>query len=271
MREWSLAKRLTVQVLVSLAIGVVVATIGPFGTYTEFATQDRYLYWIIIIPVNWLQIAIAITLIGQLKIAERMPQFLVVAIGCLIASFPASFEVLWLEGWLRSPYNVEITAWILWPYVLLLSLVIALPLKKYMWYGPSPQEPPDSDQETTAPQATSDSPPFLKRIPGHLGQNLLCVESEDHYLRIHTDAGSDLILYRMSDALSDLEGANGLQVHRSFWVARDAITEVERNGKRVSLKLANGLVVPISRTYLPTVRQAGWLDGAAPRPTAQST
>lgn len=46
---------------------------------------------------------------------------------------------------------------------------------------------------------------------------------EDRYLRIHTDGGSDLILMRLRDAVGELAGADGLQVHRSFWVARAAV------------------------------------------------
>ena len=49
---------------------------------------------------------------------------------------------------------------------------------------------------------------------------LYAIESEDHYLRVHTSAGQELILMRLADAVRELAGVEGLQTHRSWWVAR---------------------------------------------------
>ena len=102
--------------------------------------------------------------------------------------------------------------------------------------------------------------PFLSRIPRGIAGDLLCLRTEDHYLRIHTTAGHDLILFRLKDAISELAGADGMQVHRSYWVARDAVETVEKKGRKTTLILKNGLRVPVSEGHLPTVRVAGWLD-----------
>nr|QQZ51292.1 LytTR family transcriptional regulator DNA-binding domain-containing protein [Phenylobacterium glaciei] len=69
---------------------------------------------------------------------------------------------------------------------------------------------------------------------------------EDHYVRVHTAVRSELILMRLSDAVART-GREGLQVHRSWWVARDAVTEVIRDGRNLRLKLLNGLEVPVAR------------------------
>ena len=82
---------------------------------------------------------------------------------------------------------------------------------------------------------------------------------EDHYLRLHTILGSDLILLRLSDAIGELDQAIGRQVHRSHWVSRHAVAAIERNGHRTWLVLISGARIPVSRTYLPALRQAGWL------------
>ncbi|MEE8172728.1 MAG: LytTR family DNA-binding domain-containing protein, partial [Alphaproteobacteria bacterium] len=81
-----------------------------------------------------------------------------------------------------------------------------------------------------------------------------------HYLRIHTSAGQDLILLRLKDAVSELAGADGMHVHRSYWVARNAVANLERKGRKTTLTLSNGLRVPVSESFLPSVREAGWLD-----------
>ncbi len=42
-------------------------------------------------------------------------------------------------------------------------------------------------------------------------------------LHFHTDRGSDLILMRLSDALTELKGLEGAQTHRSWWVAAEQL------------------------------------------------
>jgi DNA-binding LytR/AlgR family response regulator len=113
--------------------------------------------------------------------------------------------------------------------------------------------------------------PFLRRIPLKLGSELLYIATEDHYLRVTTKLGSDLILFRLSDAIAELGPAAGQQVHRSYWVARDAVAAIERNGQRTSLTLVNGAEIPVSRTYLRNLRDAGWLGVPAVRPLADLT
>lgn len=78
-------------------------------------------------------------------------------------------------------------------------------------------------------------------------------------MRAHTSAGSTLILMRLRDAVAELESCAGRQVHRSYWVAEGAVLRSERRGDSVRLHLKNGLVVPVSRRYLPALRGAGWL------------
>jgi DNA-binding LytR/AlgR family response regulator len=97
-------------------------------------------------------------------------------------------------------------------------------------------------------------PRFLERVPPAARGRLLALEMEDHYLRVHTDSGSALILHRMSDATAELAGIDGWRVHRSWWVAADAVRTVRRDGGRATLMLENGLEVPVSRSAWPALR-----------------
>ena len=101
---------------------------------------------------------------------------------------------------------------------------------------------------------------FLERLPLKLrGAEVWAVEAEDHYLRLHTSKGQDLILMRLSDAIDELEGIEGAQVHRSWWVARDAITEAVRGDGRATLTLKDAAEVPVSRTYARLLRERNWI------------
>jgi len=100
---------------------------------------------------------------------------------------------------------------------------------------------------------------FLERLPPKLkGAVLYAVSAEDHYLRLHTSKGSDLILMRLSDALVELEGLEGAQTHRSWWVAKEAVESARREGDRVMLTLKGGVEAPVSRPNVRPLREAGW-------------
>jgi len=104
------------------------------------------------------------------------------------------------------------------------------------------------------------SPPrFLDRLPLRLrGAEIRAVEAQDHYLRLHTSRGEDLILMRLSDAITELEGIEGAQTHRSWWVAKDAVESARRGDGRATLSLLGGTEAPVSRAYAKALRDAGW-------------
>lgn len=113
--------------------------------------------------------------------------------------------------------------------------------------------------ETHAAPAGAAPCRFLERLPEKLkGAELWAVEAQDHYLRLHTSKGRDMILMRLSDAVSELEGLEGARTHRSWWVARAAVVAVERGDGRATLTLVDGLEAPVSRAFAKTLRDAGW-------------
>ena len=81
----------------------------------------------------------------------------------------------------------------------------------------------------------------------------------DHYVEIHTDRGSELVLMRFGDALKELGGAEGMQVHRSHWIARAAVRKIVRRAGRTVAFLENGAEVPVSRRYARALSDANWV------------
>ena len=127
-------------------------------------------------------------------------------------------------------------------------------LSRLVLTGLPGQDPAES------PAATTDTARFLDRMPPRFrGARLFAVEAEDHYLRAHTDRGSDLILLRFGDALVELSSLEGAQAHRSWWVARDAVEVVRRFDGCAMLTLKGRLYVPVSRSNAAALRRAGWL------------
>jgi hypothetical protein len=99
-------------------------------------------------------------------------------------------------------------------------------------------------------------PDFLRRLDKPLAGPLLAVQAQEHYIRIVAAGGAPMRLFRFSDALEQLRGLPGLQVHRSWWVALDAVAGIKRENGRLSLCLVNGERVPVSRRYSGAVELA---------------
>lgn len=135
------------------------------------------------------------------------------------------------------------------------DLIVRAHRAEVMAFHPAPEPPADA-----APSPAPPRPRLLDRLPEKIrGGALYALEAEDHYLRAHTSRGSDLILMRMADAEAELEGVEGLRVHRSWWVARAGVASARREGERIILTLKSGAEAPVSRANAAAVRAAGWV------------
>lgn len=104
---------------------------------------------------------------------------------------------------------------------------------------PLQQQPSTIDAETS---------PLLSRIPFELGDDVIFLSANQHYIDVHTRKGSALVLYRLSDAVKEM-GDRGAQIHRSYWVAYDAIRAIKRDGSSLQVVLEDGRSIPVSRGY----------------------
>ncbi len=325
MRELSIlsgsdVRRSLMRVTVSaVLIGLLLGTLGPFGTFERMETAERYGFWLACILAGACLHVPAYWLARYLGAQYGWSQVLLLPLSALVAAVPMTLMVNGIAVSLLGATNVD-GFFELYPFVLAISLPVQLMSHLLqLWAegklagevpGPaqpsaSPAMPPPltsagspsptpaagqpienapvagADTSVLAPQPEVSSvmapapppadPPqavaaapaearFLVRIPARLGRELLALEMEDHYLRIHTRIGSDLILMRMRDAVAELDAIEGLQVHRSWWVARQAVDQVNRDGKTMTLTLTNGRSVPVARDRQGEVRAAGWLD-----------
>ena len=82
---------------------------------------------------------------------------------------------------------------------------------------------------------------------------------EDHYVRVHTMLGSALVLMRLRDAMALMGETEGMQVHRSWWVARGAVEAVLREGRNIRLRLPRGIEAPVARAQVSALRDARWI------------
>jgi DNA-binding LytR/AlgR family response regulator len=119
-----------------------------------------------------------------------------------------------------------------------------------------------SGAPSDAPATTAPCPPaILDRLPLDRRGALVALSAEDHYVRVVTRTGEALVLIRLADAMRETGDLPGLQVHRSHWVALDAVRAVRRSGDGAVLTLATGHELPASRRFIPALRQAALLPG----------
>lgn len=96
----------------------------------------------------------------------------------------------------------------------------------------------------------------LDKLQGLAPTDLLAVEAEDHYIRVHSRRGKELIYYRFRDALEDLHEWDGIRAHRSVWIRRDSIRKVEESGRATWVVLESGDRLPVSFAHRALVHAA---------------
>lgn len=199
-----------------------------------------------------------------------MPHWLAVILTALVAALPLTGLIALALDWTRTGWDWFGDGFlILYLQVAGLGLLIHLILLLAFGGGKEAEarRTPESDatpEFAPAPEK-GDVAFFLQRLPPHVRGDLICLEMQDHYVRAETALGSALILMRFRDAVAEL-GDAGMQVHRGWWAALDAMEELEREGRGVRLRLRGGRTLPVSRAGLPAVRERVRLrfDSGAP-------
>ena len=99
---------------------------------------------------------------------------------------------------------------------------------------------------------------FLARLPRRLGDEIISVRAEQHYVQVDTTLGSKLLFCGFGRAVHELttQGAPGMAIHRSYWVAWPHVTEIYTVGSEVRCRLKSGQTVPISRRRVREAREA---------------
>ncbi|MBJ7484023.1 MAG: LytTR family transcriptional regulator [Brevundimonas sp.] len=244
------ARRWAIDLGMLVAIGVLLGFLGPFDSDSAPAVQ-RYLYWTIcLVGCGLIGVAADDLLSRVVTVTWRR-----VALVSLLITPPGTLLVLATQKLLMGQafgWTVFLDLlWQVWPIVLAVMAVRAL-----VWR----RRPTRIETRTViAPPLPDAEAVFRRRLSARRrGARLIAIEAHDHYLKVHTDAGEELITLRFADALEDLAQAHGWRVHRSWWVAAEAVEAVRWRRGAGEAQLVGGLKVPVSRSYSAVLKQAGW-------------
>lgn len=264
---------------IGLAAAVVLAVLGAMNT-GQAPFGYRLLYWAsVILPGSLLGIFVqtAVSAWG----VSRGRRWIEIAVVALLVSVPHTFMVIVATALF---FGLDAITPGVVAFFGLTVLMVALVLTTINHLAaapaadPAPASAPEmpairqveaSDPQPETAPAPHDEPsrPALPELPELVAEKLpvrlrqarlIAIEAEDHYLRIHTNAGSDLMLMRMTDACALLPEAAGARVHRSWWAARGAVVTLARREGKAELTLLGGLTVPVSRAMQAILREQGW-------------
>jgi hypothetical protein len=223
-------------IIVYAAIGGLLGLIGPFGTYiNEGGPLPRILYWVAASLIS--SVACDRLLRALAPHAPRIPRWALTGLTVILATLPLSFMIHAMAK-LTWPHLPRI-GWLEWYGQALLVSVFYFVVKLLL---------PAARPVARAPS-----------VQTRLGREVLCLQMEDHYVRVHSRDGSRLVLNSLARAVAELKAVDGMQVHRSWWVARHAVDALIEDGRNVRLRLTNGLEAPVARTKIAALRAAGWL------------
>jgi hypothetical protein len=250
-KGWAaVARRWGVDAAVFAAVGLLMGFIGPFGT-DRAPVGQQYAYWMICMVGGGL---IGVTVDESLR-RRLTGAWARTAVVSLVMTPPTTLLVLYAELWVMSGRGT-LAAYVqligqVWPIALATMAVRALVWRR----GPATIQ----TRTVIAPPLPEAESVFRRRLSARRrGARLIAVEAHDHYLKVHTDAGIELIALRFADALEELSHAHGWRTHRSWWVAAEAVESVRWRRGVGELSLAGGLAAPVSRTYRPVLKEAGW-------------
>jgi DNA-binding LytR/AlgR family response regulator len=240
------------------AVVLLFAVTGPFETSARLPLAARFGYWFVIHACAW-SITILFVILGNLLLETVLDgMFLRMVIGAAIAAFPVGGVILatshsWFgEALTWSNYAAEVGT------TLPLNLILCGITYMTMSNQTESTEPvagfPQTASAAAEPAEAKSPAPILARLKPDNRGALLHLSVSDHYTLVTTSRGRELILLRFSDAMRETGSVEGLQVHRSHWVARDHIAAINRTSSRTSLTLKDGTEIPVSRTYSGRVR-----------------
>lgn len=228
------------------AVVVILVVAGPFGTGDDKDWLGLLGYWSIIAFGTYLAClsasAFGTKQLMQWGVSNPTAQIIAAVPGGL-AAFAVVFAITPIAGFTNPPNTVTLMVQCVLISVAVNVLFIAFRTK------------------TDARTSSNKTNLVLEKLKPEKRGSIIRIETQDHYLNITTTKGSDLILMRMSDAVTALDDL-GTQTHRSHWVAKTAITGSDRQNNRWVLSLSDGSTVPVSRPYVQSLRDQGLLPRA---------
>ena len=240
---WGWRRRLAIDGSVVLLLTLT----GPFGTFVDLPAPLRLAYWAIACGGCSVMIHAAVGAALETPWLAGWPRPLRIALGSMLAAFPCAALIGLLENVMRQ--NSEVFQHYLWFWLCVAAIGFPVSLLQFATFWSDPAKPASNPEQDAAEIR------FLSRLPREVGREIISISMQDHYVRVTTGRGSVMILIRFSDAVAELAGYPGAQLHRSHWVASGQAKRILREKNRTLIELVDGRRLPVSRPYFDEARK----------------
>ena len=235
-------------------VALLAGLVGPFGTYEQLGLPARIAYWTAVVVPTWFAGLGTVFILTALFTPDRPPHWATFALFGAAGGLPVALVVHVLNGFTFGAGAIGFVTLLIYCVAIssVVSALVALLVTHIARLRTAAERVPEFAPVTPAtamPRAR-----ILERLPPHLRGTLSHMTMQDHYVDIRTDRGGALVLMRLADAIAEADGIDGLQIHRSHWVAVGQVAGQLRRGDRLVLKMADGTELPVSRSYLAAVK-----------------
>lgn len=224
------------RLIAILAIASAICAIaGPFETNDVMRPAPRLGYWVFMIFATY---ALAVVLyvlshhvIRENKLAAKLARGLLIGLCLSLFITVVNFAVFsdYPLGAQQAPLFLTI-----WGSASLITFGIEIAMHRAH----------DVDTATAAK-----APLLLERLKLEKRGALISLHAEDHYVRVETTKGSELLLMRLADAIDMAQPERGLKVHRSHWIALAQVRHYKKSGEAWDVIMSNDQSIPISRGF----------------------
>ena len=215
------------------------------------------------------------------KAKGRIPLAAGAVLGCVVAAIPISIlspMINWILGvlpvstgvvetrgefvqYLQERYPAIISGYTVLGTIMWMSLSFRWWLRYVQDFDPrddnvmepagevEPKEMPANDT------ASTNTSYLIRKLPHAKRGRILALSAEQHYVRVYTTHGNDLVLTSFTEAVASLQDSEGIRIHRSHWVNKTAIRHIKAQGSRLFVELRDSLEFPVSRSFSGAVRE----------------
>jgi len=229
---------------------------GPFGTYGDPSVLHLLLIWMVLIGPSIVMVYVFSALnewfLAKLSSSIRMVVFIgvsAIATGSLVY-FLLIYVFAHTPDAIPSRGELSVFSLAVISFIQIVRLILPFSAIEQI-----------SNKDVSEGELSLASLPLHSRLAKQLdipaGVSISQITANGHFVSVETCKDVYRTRMRFSDAVAELDGIYGLTVHRSHWVHRNSIVSWVPRAKKTYVLLKNDRRVPISKTYLPNVENAG--------------
>lgn len=227
---------------------------GPYGTAQKMTFWPRVAYWTLLLGAGWF-ITPSFSAFANAALTRTLSSPLArMMTGAIVAALPIGVLIT-LANHVFLGQSVDIAsmgedAQAALPLCLIFCFLSCLTTRA----ANTTNSTEETETETMPPSLAKERPTILTRLEPERRGALLRLSVQDHYTEVVTTRGRQLVLMRFADAMKEVGDTQGLQVHRSHWVADADVVSLRRQAGRLHIVTKDGTEIPVSRSYSAAVQ-----------------